>query len=67
VDDRCVRRAVRGALPSTARDTIDPYIEVKVVGWKEDTKRERTKSVSNNGIDPAWNAEFTFQSSTCCA
>jgi hypothetical protein len=49
-----------GGFPSTARDIIDPYIEVKVVGWKDDTKRERTKTVSNNGLDPAWNVEFAF-------
>jgi hypothetical protein len=49
-----------GGYPSTARDIIDPYIEVKVVGWKEDTKKERTKTISNNGLDPFWGQDFTF-------
>jgi hypothetical protein len=49
-----------GGFPSTKMDIIDPFIEVKVVGWKGDTIRYRTKTISNNGLDPTWKEEFRF-------
>jgi hypothetical protein len=49
-----------GGFPSSRRDIIDPYIELKVVGWKEDTKSQKTKTVRNNGLDPNWGVEFEF-------
>jgi hypothetical protein len=53
---------LRGAgFPSTKTDVIDPYIELKVLGWKDDTRRERTKAISNNGIDPIFTEKWTFE------
>jgi hypothetical protein len=51
-----------GGFPSTSRDIIDPYIEVKLAGWKgtltSEQRRRRTKTISNNGLDPTWEEEF---------
>jgi hypothetical protein len=31
-----------------------------VVGWKDDMRRERTKTIMNNGLDPTWDVKFMF-------
>jgi hypothetical protein len=50
-----------GGLPSQGRDIIDPFVEVKIVGWRADVAKERTLAVTDNGLDPRWNQTFSFK------
>jgi hypothetical protein len=48
-----------GNLPSSASDTIDPSIQVRITGW--DSCQERTRSIQDNGYDPTWLESFDFE------
>lgn len=38
----------------------DPFVRVAIVGTKEDTKRFHTRTVHNNGLNPAFDQTFSF-------
>jgi len=41
-------------------EIIDPYVIVKVHGVDQDNKTVETSVVLDNGFNPVWNTEFTF-------
>jgi Ca2+-binding EF-hand superfamily protein len=49
-----------GGLPSQTQDVIDPYVQVRVVGWRTDTMDTKTRALCDNGLDPTWNETFSF-------
>ncbi|CAD5230392.1 unnamed protein product [Bursaphelenchus xylophilus] len=42
-------------------DIIDPYVCLQVIGIPADTNKCRTKALRDNGFNPVWNEEFSFQ------
>lgn len=41
-------------------DIVDPYVILEVDGLRGENNRKRTKTVSNNGLNPYWGEEFSF-------
>eukprot|EP01105_Mastigella_eilhardi_P009533 TRINITY_DN224_c2_g1_i1.p1 TRINITY_DN224_c2_g1~~TRINITY_DN224_c2_g1_i1.p1 ORF type:complete len:1437 (+),score=327.44 TRINITY_DN224_c2_g1_i1:298-4311(+) len=51
------------ALPKPKNDkkgTIDPYVELSILGTPQDCSVQRTKSLRNNGFNPEWFQRFEF-------
>jgi Ca2+-dependent lipid-binding protein len=47
-------------LPKHNDEVIDPFITVEIIGLACDHRLVRTKTVHNNGLNPFWNEQFTF-------
>eukprot|EP01060_Flectonema_neradi_P039083 TRINITY_DN8475_c0_g1_i1.p1 TRINITY_DN8475_c0_g1~~TRINITY_DN8475_c0_g1_i1.p1 ORF type:complete len:943 (+),score=141.06 TRINITY_DN8475_c0_g1_i1:63-2891(+) len=42
-------------------EIVDPFVSIGMFGCPEDTKKERTTHVEDNGFDPCWNETFFFE------
>ncbi|KAK3101770.1 hypothetical protein FSP39_006226 [Pinctada imbricata] len=41
-------------------EVIDPYVKVKVHGVEKDTRTQRTQRIKDNGFNPRWDHDVTF-------
>ena len=46
-------------------EVIDPYVEIALCGFPQDTALHKTQVVQNNGFMPEWHEEFVFEISCC--
>ena len=51
---------IRGKTLLKLVDIVDPYVQVFLTGYEEDTKKCSTNVVYDNGWDPTWNELFSF-------
>ena len=42
-------------------EIVDPFVTVGIFGSPDDTKKERTTHIEDNGFDPCWNETFYFE------
>jgi len=51
---------VEGKEHKSKGQVIDPYVTISIAGVEADKKTHKTKTIKNNGFNPAWNASFKF-------
>lgn len=39
---------------------VDPKVTIEIHGVQQDNNKKQTKVIENNGFNPNWNEEFTF-------
>jgi len=45
---------------SSKGEVIDPYVEIEIIGNDADSTKLKTKTVQDNGFNPAWDQELEF-------
>ncbi|KYR02620.1 phosphoinositide-specific phospholipase C [Tieghemostelium lacteum] len=45
---------------TTKGEIIDPFVTLSIHGCPSDSKKEKTKTINNNGFNPHWDEEFEF-------
>lgn len=46
---------------STKGEIVDPYIKIAISGAPADKKEHKTKVVDDNGFNPVWEQDFSFE------